>query len=94
MNTLRRAFDAAFEGAGDATDLAWLPAWVLTQRPRLAQALSPSRPSLHTPPEQAMRLMLELLGLERQGRHHDIVGHRKRLRDLHASLYASYMATC
>ena len=38
-----------------------------------------------------MRLMVELLGLEHQGRHHDIVGKRKNLRDLNAALFAAYM---
>ncbi|SCK08316.1 hypothetical protein VAR608DRAFT_0233 [Variovorax sp. HW608] len=37
-----------------------------------------------------MRLLLELLGLERQGRHHDVVERRKALRDTHPSLYAAY----
>jgi len=36
---------------------------------------------------------LACLGLERQGRHHDIVERRKALRDLHPSLYAAYMRT-
>jgi hypothetical protein len=40
-----------------------------------------------------MRIVLELLGLERQGRHHDVVERRKALRDLNSALFASYMAT-
>jgi hypothetical protein len=39
-----------------------------------------------------MRLMLQLLGLERQGRQRELIEHRKRLRDLQASLYNRYMA--
>ena len=39
-----------------------------------------------------MRLLLELLGLERQGRQREIVQRRKDLRDAHAGLYACYMA--
>ena len=30
-----RDFQAGFEGDGDVRDLAWFPAWVLTQRPGL-----------------------------------------------------------
>jgi hypothetical protein len=37
-----------------------------------------------------MRL-LDLLGVERQGRHADIVARRKVLRDLQPALYAAYM---
>jgi hypothetical protein len=40
-----------------------------------------------------MRLVLELLGLERQGRHAELVQRRRALRDLHAPLYAAYMST-
>ena len=38
-----------------------------------------------------MRLLLEILGLERQGRHHEMIERRKALRDIHPSLYAAYM---
>jgi hypothetical protein len=88
---LMREFEAEFDGAGDASDLAWFAAWVLTQRPRLSEQLATAQASQHTPPEQAMRLLVELLGLERQGRHHDIIPRRKALRDLQPSLYAAYM---
>ena len=37
--------------------------------------------------------ILELLDLEKQGRHADLVAHRKKLRDLHAALYSLYMAS-
>ncbi|MBS0444912.1 MAG: hypothetical protein JSR59_03075 [Proteobacteria bacterium] len=90
---LRRQFDAGFEGSGDIADLAWLPAWVLTDEPRLASLLAPAQPSRHTDAEQAMRLLVELIGLERQGRQHDIVDRRRRLRDLNGSLYAAYLRT-
>jgi len=77
----------------DATDLAWFPAWVLTQRPALASALTQAQAGQHHPPEQALRVLLELLGLERQGRQHDVIERRKTLRGLHAALYAAYLAT-
>ena len=76
-----------------AADLAWFPAWVLTAQPRWASALSLAQAGQHTAPEQAMRLLLQLLGLERQGRHHDIIALRKELRDLHSGLYAAYLKT-
>jgi len=93
LGRLRRAFDAGFELRGDIDDLAWFPAWALTEAPALASRLGLAQLSLRRPPEQAMRLMLELLGLERQGRHHDLVAGRRQLRDLCGPLYAAYMAT-
>ncbi len=97
IDRLRKKFDANFEGmdesAGEAGDLAWFPAWVLTEEPSLAHGLGQAQPSQHTEPERAMRLVLDLLSLERQGRHHDIVAKRKRLRDAHPSLFAAYMKT-
>lgn len=93
LQQLRLRFDASFEGAGDVTDLAWFPAWLLTERPNLADHLGAAQRSQHSEPEQAMRVLVELLGLERQGRHHDIIARRKALRDLHPSLYAAYLKT-
>jgi hypothetical protein len=93
LQKLRKTFDATFEGHGDVRDLAWFPAWVLTERPGLSRQLGQAQSGLHTEPEQAMRLLLELLGLERQGRHHDVIARRKALRDAHSSLYAAYLKT-
>jgi hypothetical protein len=86
-------FQAAFEGEGDAGDLIWFPAWVLTERPGLAAHLALAQPSQQHAPERAMRVLIELLGLERQGRHHDVVEQRKILRDMHAPLYSAYLLT-
>jgi hypothetical protein len=93
LDRLRKRFDAEFEGAGDGSDLAWFPAWLLTEKPALAATFGLAQASLHSTPEVAMRLLIELIGLERQGRHHDVVERRKTLRDLHAGLYAAYMKT-
>ncbi|MBT2303830.1 hypothetical protein J7E70_25630 [Variovorax paradoxus] len=93
LQRLRKGFDATFEGHGDVRDLAWFPAWILTEKPALSRQLSQAQRSLHTAPEQAMRLLLEMIGLERQGRHHDVVARRKALRDAHPSLYMAYMNT-
>lgn len=90
LDTLQRRFNATFD---DADDPAWLPAWALIEQPALASRLRDTQPSLGSPPEQAMRLMLELLGLERQGRQHELPARRKVLRDLQPNLYAAYMKT-
>ncbi len=93
LQTLVRKFEENYEGAGTDDDLAWLPAWVLTERPALAAALTQAQAGQHSAPEQAMRVMLELLGLERQGRQRDLIEQRKTLRGLNAALYSAYMST-
>ena len=93
LSKLRRKFDASFEGGDEPGGLAWFPAWLLTEASSLAGALRETQPSRHTAPEQAMRLLLELLGLERQGRHRELVERRRALRDTHASLWSAYMRT-
>jgi hypothetical protein len=93
LDKLRRQFDASFEGRGDATDLAWFPAWLLTQKSGLARLLGAAQPSGSSEPEQTMRVLVEIIGLERQGRQHELVGHRRRLRGLHEALYGAYMKT-
>jgi hypothetical protein len=91
LHRLRRRFDDEFEGRGDDTDLAWFPAWLLTANSGLARVLAAAEPSGHREPEQAMRLLVECIGLERQGRQHDLVASRRRLRALHTGLYDAYM---
>ncbi|WP_259460694.1 hypothetical protein [Paraburkholderia sp. BL23I1N1] len=93
LNALRRAFDASFEGTGDITDLAWFPAWALIQKTGLAPLLKQTDPSRDTGPERAARLVLRLLMLEREGRHHELMDSRRDLRDLHEALYRQYMKT-
>lgn len=87
---LMRSFEASTGGA-EIGDLSWFAAWVLIERPDLREHLAPAQAAQHSPAEQAMRLLVELLGLERQGRHADIIARRKALRDLQPSLYAAYM---
>lgn len=84
-------FDASSSGGGEIADLSWFAAWVLIERPSLREQMAVAQASQHSAQEQAMRLLVELLGLERQGRHSDIVARRKVLRDLQPSLYAAYM---
>lgn len=90
---LRRQFDASFEAEGDAPALAWFPAWVLTEKPALAPLLGQAQPGLQTDAERALRLLLDLLHLERQGRQRELVDQRRRLRDLQPALFRAYMAT-
>jgi len=85
-------FLQSYEGAGDASDLSWFVAWVLIERPALSSALTLAQASGDTEPELAMRALIELLGLERQGRQRELVERRKTLLALNASLYATYMA--
>lgn len=91
LTRLRRRFDAEFEGEGTVADMAWFPAWVLCEAPALAMPLGQAQPGLQSAPEQAMRLLLDLLHLERQGRQRDLLAQRRRLRDLQPVLYAAYM---
>ena len=90
---LVRKFGQNFEGEGNAGDAAWFAAWALIEQPNIAEHASAAQASQQTIPERAFRTLVELLGLERQGRQRDIVERRKTLRDLHPSLYAAYMKT-
>jgi len=93
LRRLHKQFGASFEGSGSAADLAWFPAWLLIERPALATRIGLAQRGQHSAPERVMRLLLELLGLERQGRHAELLQQRRALRDLHPALYAAYMAT-
>jgi len=92
LDKLRRRFDACFEGDGSVADLAWFPAWVLTEKSSLCHLLEGTQAGTLSDPETGMRLLLELLRLEHQGRQHEMLDRRKALRQLNESLYAAYMA--
>jgi hypothetical protein len=72
-------------------DLQWFPAWLLTDKPALASRLELAQPGRHTAAEQGLRLMLELLRIEHQGRHHELIERRRTLRGLSPALFAAYM---
>jgi len=91
IKQLVKKFEASFNGFETAEDLVWFPAWVLTERPNLAASFALAQPSNHSPAEKAMRTMISLLGLERQGRHHDIITERKHLKDVNEALFMAYM---
>ena len=93
LDALRRQFDAEFIGTGELTDFAWFPAWLLTVKPGLADRLREAQLSRHMDPERATSMLLQILSLERQGRHHDLIERRQALRDLHGGLYAAYLKT-
>ena len=87
----RRRFDAEFEGEGTVADVVWIPAWVLCETPALATRLGQAQTGLQGKPERAMRRLLDLLHLERQGRQRDLLAQRRQQRDLQPVLYAAYM---
>jgi hypothetical protein len=92
LHKLVKDFDAAFEDEG-APNRAWFPAWLLVTVPALAWAIPQTQVCGSTAPERTARLVAELLALEKQGRHADLVARRKRLRDAHAALYTLYMSS-
>jgi hypothetical protein len=92
LQRLARRFDEDFEPTTVA-DWAWLPAWALIEQPLLAAVLQAAQPGSETAPAQAFDVMQALLRLERQGRHHDVIEHRRRLQALSAPLFAAYMRT-
>lgn len=89
------AYAARFENSFDSAETGWdaLPAWVLIEQPLLADALSAAQAPPDRLAAEAFATVLALLRLERQGRHHDIVEKRRRLRELSAPLFAQYMKT-
>ena len=95
LKRLLRRFDEQFDlGDGQVADpLAWFPAWLLTEQPGLLPRLLGARTGQHSEPERGFGLVAELLGLERQGKHHELIAGRKRLRDVQPALYAAYMET-
>jgi hypothetical protein len=94
LDPLVARFEERFDtSAGAAADWAWLPAFALVDQPLLAGPLSPATPPEEAAPGRAFSVMMALLRLERQGRHHEIVEHRARLQALSATLFAAYMVT-
>lgn len=81
------------EFAASPTDHAWFPAWTLIAHPELRTVLQGAATPQQSAPERACRMIGELLTLERQGRHHEVVEHRQRLRALNPELFTCYMQT-
>ena len=94
LDRLVARFEEHFDpAAASDADWAWLPAFALVDQPLLADPLSAATPPTQTAPGDAFTVVMALLRLERQGRHHEIVAHRARLRALSATLFAAYMVT-
>jgi len=92
LRRLLDEFESGFEPASEV-ELAWFPVWALVVRPELAPAIRETQAYNGAAPERTARLVADLLALERQGRHADVIDRRKRLRELHGGLFARYMAT-
>lgn len=75
-----------------ASTLTWFPAWALVEEPNLDDLFRQARQGTNTLPERTARVISQLLGLEKQGRHHDIIPLRARLRELSPALFRLYMA--
>ena len=93
LHKLRKHFDATFEGDGEVADLAWFPAWVLIDKPGLAHLLSHTQPSRDDGPTASGATIDRSARSGAAGTPSELVERRRRLRDLHAGLYAAYMKT-
>ena len=94
---LMSSFEAGFEASaetgaqGNDDDASWFAAWVLIEKPELREPLAAAQPSRASNPARAMRLIVELLGLEQQGgRHADMVDRRKELAAIQPWIFEAY----
>lgn len=85
-------FDGSFKSENPSY-FAWFPAFLLIEIPALTSILREARTRGKTAPERTARLVMELLSLEKQGRHADVIAQRKRLREYHGGLFSRYMST-
>jgi hypothetical protein len=92
LRKVLKDFDVDF-ASEDPSYLAWFPAFMLIEDPALAAVLRETQVCGNSAPERTARLVVDLLALEREGRHEEIVAKRKRLRDQHAGLFSRYMRT-
>ncbi len=94
LDRLVARFEERFDPAATAAeDWAWLPAFALVDQPLLAGPLATATPPTETAAGNAFSVVMALLRLERQGRHHEVVAHRARLQALSSTLFSAYMAT-
>jgi hypothetical protein len=92
LHRLLNDFEAGLGDEGDL-DPSWFPAWLLITAPEMASVMRQSQAGHSKPPERVARLIMELLALEKQGRHADLVAQRRKLRDFHPGLYKYYMSS-
>ena len=88
-----RAAPAAGSTDTTASDWAWWQAWLLVEQPLLWRPLSTAQTQADGPAQRAFHLMLSLMHLEKRGSHHELIAHRKQLREQSPALFAAYMAT-
>ncbi len=93
LDALLLAFNAQFEGSGDVSDLAWFPAWALIEKTGLARWFAQAQPSRQLAPERTMRLVLNLLILEKEGRQRELLTRRRELQGLSSGIHTAYMRT-
>lgn len=79
------------EFAAGPADYAWFPAWALITHTELRTVLQTADTPERSVPELSCRTLIELLTLERQGRHGEIIEQRKHLRAQHPDLFDYYM---
>lgn len=91
--SLIQRFDAAMDDTDDGTQWRWFPAWALITMPGLQVSLRHAQADNQRDDEQALHTLLALFSYERQGRHENLIAERKKLRALHAGLFALYMAS-
>jgi hypothetical protein len=92
LHKLLNAFDASL-GDEDGLDVSWFPAWLLIDVPAMASVIRQTRSGSGKPAERVARSILDLLALEKQGRHAELVAQRRQFRDQHEVLYRYYMST-
>lgn len=91
QDPLLQRFEQDVDLASSQHPLAWLPAWLLIDQPALLERLRDARTGQDSLPERTFRSLVELLGLERQGRQAELINHRKRLRDAQPALFEAYL---
>jgi hypothetical protein len=92
LRRFARRFEDGFDVDAHA-DWAWFPAWMLIEQPLLAGVLDTAQRDAGGAPVLGFDLVRALLRLERQGRHHELVEHRRRLQAASARLFTAYMRT-
>lgn len=91
LHKLLKDFNLAFDD-DNTPDLTWFPAWLLITAPAMAAVMRETQTCNNATPERVARLIMELLALEKQGCRATLVAQRKKLWNLHATLYGIYMA--
>lgn len=91
LNRWAKRFERDLDLDAEADRAAWWPAWLVVDQPLLVEPLSQAQAVGNSAAERTFRLVAALIRLERQGRHREVVAHRKQLLDLQPALFALYM---